>query len=139
MRCGADHMIPVAYEEVNLATCPVMAVEEFVSIGSTLGWNMESGYFFTVISWTSDGKSIRGSSPISAPSMTKSLQAYAREAGERTHFTMHSFRSGGVIVQALDGSDLSTIMTRAFWKRPQTAWRYMRLMEVVAPGSQAMP
>jgi len=66
--------------------------------------------------------------------MTKSLQTYARDADEQTHFTMHSFRSGGAIPEALDGSDISTIITRAFWKRPQTAWRYMRLMEVLAPG-----
>lgn len=26
-------------------------------------------------------------------------------------------------------------MQKAYWKNPKTAWRYMRLMEVVAPGS----
>ena len=26
-------------------------------------------------------------------------------------------------------------MERAFWKRPSTAWRYMRIMEVVSPGT----
>lgn len=25
---------------------------------------------------------------------------------------------------------------KAYWKNPKTAWRYMRLMEVVAPGSE---
>ena len=26
-------------------------------------------------------------------------------------------------------------MERAFWKRPSTAWRYVRIMEVVSPGA----
>ena len=68
-----------------------------------------------------------GASPISAPSMAKSLQAYARDAGERALFTMHSFRSRGAIAQVLDGSDLSTIMTRAFWEGPSDG------VEVYAP------
>ena len=50
---------------------------------------------------------------------------------------MHSFRSGGAISQALAGETLASIMQRAFWKRPSTAWRYMRLMQVVAPGSES--
>ena len=50
---------------------------------------------------------------------------------------MHSFRSGGAISQALAGENLASIMQRAFWKRPSTAWRYVRLMQVVAPGSES--
>ena len=48
---------------------------------------------------------------------------------------MHLFRAGGAISRALAGESLSTIMQRAYWKNPKTAWRYMRLMEVVAPGA----
>ena len=50
---------------------------------------------------------------------------------------MPSFRSGGAISQALAGENLASIMQKAFWKRPSTAWRYMRLMQVVAPGSES--
>ena len=50
---------------------------------------------------------------------------------------MHSFRSGGAIPQALAGETLASIMQRAFRKRPSTAWRFMRLMQVVAPGSES--
>jgi len=41
------------------------------------------------------GIPFRGAFPISAPSMTKSLQVYAQDADEQTHYTMHSFRSEG--------------------------------------------
>lgn len=53
---------------------------------------------------------------------------------ERQAFSLHSFRSGGAVSRALAGDSLSTIMQRAYWKSPKTAWRYMRLMEVIAPG-----
>ena len=48
---------------------------------------------------------------------------------------MHSFRSEGAITRALRGQDLFSIMERAFWKRPSTAWRYMSIMELVSPGA----
>ena len=67
--------------------------------------------------------------------MTKALKVHARNAGERTAFTMHSFRSGGALTRALAGEDLPTVMQRAFWKKPSTAWRYLRLMEVLILGS----
>ena len=55
------------------------------------------------------------------------LEVHARNAGERTVFTMHSFRSGGALTLALAGEDLPTVMQRAFWKKPSTACRYLRL------------
>ena len=78
---------------------------------------------------------MRGSRPVSAPQMTTALRAYAVAAGERGKYSMHSFRSGGAISQALAGENLRSIMQRAFWKQPSTAWRYMRLVQVVAPGT----
>ena len=42
---------------------------------------------------------------------------------------------GGAVTRALRGEDLPSIMERAFWKRPSTARRYMKIMEVVPPGA----
>ena len=67
--------------------------------------------------------------------MTTAPKAYAIAAGERGEHSMHFFRSGGAISQPLAGEDLRSIMLRAFWKQPSTVWRYMRLMQVVAPGT----
>lgn len=36
------------------------------------------------------------------------------------------------------GDSLSTIMPTAYWKNPKTAWRYIRLVEVLAPGSEGL-
>ena len=65
----------------------------------------------------------------------KGAIVHAPNAGERTAFTMHSFRSGGPVTQALAGEDLPTVVQRAFLKKPSTAWRYLRLVEVLIPGS----
>ena len=136
LRSGADHLLTVSYDQQCWTTCPVRAVEQFVATGTASGWDMTKGYLFPTISpGKSGGLPVRGSRPISAPQMTTALKAYAVAAGERGEYSMHSFRSGGAISQALAGENLQSIMQRAFWKQPSTAWRYMRLMQVVAPGT----
>ena len=138
MRDGADHLLTIAYDNQSLAICPVRAVEQYIRIGSAVGWDMTKGYLFpTITPGTGKSGPRRGTSPLSAAQMTRSLKTYAIAAGERGEFSMHSFRSGGAISQALAGDDITSIMQRAFWKRPNTAWRYMRSMQVVAPGSEA--
>ena len=136
MRDGADHLMTVEYDTKRMTTCPIRAVEQYIAVGTALGWNMTQGYLFPRISRRPNtGAPIRGKTPISAPDMTKALKVHARNGGERTAFTMHSFRSGGALTRALTGEDLPTVMQRAFWKKPSTAWRYLRLMEVLIPGS----
>ena len=136
LRSGADHLLTVSYDQQCWATCPVRAVEQFVATGTASGWDMTKGYLFLTIS---PGKSVvlpvRGSRPVSAPQMTTALKAYAVAAGERGEYSMHFFRSAGAISQVLAGENLQSIMQRAFWKQPSTAWRYLRLVQVVAPGT----
>ena len=69
--------------------------------------------------------------------MTKALKAYFIAAGEHGKYSMHSFRAGGTISQALAGENLRSIMQRFYLKQPSKVWRYMRLMQVVAPGTSA--
>ena len=99
---------------------PVRGVEQYIAIGTALGWNMTQGYLFPRSS-RRPNTHIRGKTPISAPDMTKVLKEHARNAGERTAFTMHSFRSKGPLTRALAGEDPPTVMQRAFWKKPSTA------------------
>lgn len=135
-RDGADHIITVPYDEKDISICPVRAVEQWISIATHVGWDMTSGYVFPEISQKDNTRiPIREKKGVTAQSMTLELKKHAQRAGERQDFTLHSFRSGGAITRALAGDSLETIMQKAYWKNPKTAWRYMRLMEVVAPGS----
>ena len=97
---------------------------------------MAGGHLLSAISCGRNDKAIRGSLPISAAKMSAALKKYAQAVGETQEFSLHSFRSGGALTRALAGDSLSTVMQRAYWKNPKTAWRYMRLMEVVAPRSE---
>ena len=136
MRDGADHLMTVEYDTKRMTTCPIRAVEQYIAVGTALDWNMTQGHLFPRISRRPNtGAPIRGKTPISAPDMTKALKVHARNAGERTAFTMHSFKYGGALTRDLAGEDLPTVMQRAFWKKLSTAWRYLRLMEVLIPGS----
>ena len=122
MRDGADHFMTVEYDTKRMTTCPIRAVEQHIAVGTALGWNMTQGYLFPRISRRPNtGAPIRGKTPISAPDMTKALKVHVRNAGERTAFTMHSFRSGGALTRALAGKDLPTVMQRACWKKPSMA------------------
>ena len=135
MRDGADHLMTVEYDTNRMTTCPISAVEQYIAVGTALGWNITQGYLFPRISQRPNtGALVRGKMPISAPDKTKALKVHARNAGERTSFTMHSFRLGGALTRALAGEDLPTVMQRAFLNKPSTAWRYLRLMEVLIPG-----
>ena len=72
---------------------------------------------------------------MSPAEMAHALKSHAWAAGEKAAFSVHSFRSGEGSYKGPEREDLSSIMERAFWKRPSTAWRYMRIMEVVSPGA----
>ena len=122
-RDGADHILTVPYDEKYVAVCPVRAVTQLINIGKGVRWDMTGGYLFSKISCGRNGKAIRGSLPISAAKMSAALKKYAQAVGETQEFSLHFFRSGGALTRTLAGNSLSTVMQRAYWKNPKTAWR----------------
>ena len=50
MRDGADHLMTVEYDSTRMTTCPVRAVEQYIAVGTALGWKMTQGYLFPRIS-----------------------------------------------------------------------------------------
>ena len=135
MRDGADHLITIPLEEGNLATCPIRAVGPWIAVGTNAGWDMTQGYLFPHITAGADRVPVRGSLFLTAPQMTFLLNQHSVAARENQDFSMHSFRSGRAVSRACAGEDVSTIMQSAFWKSPKTAWRYMRLAEVLPPAT----
>lgn len=136
MRKDDAHILTVPYEEKHLDTCPIRAIEQFVAVGTYVGWDMTKGYLFPdILADKKTGKPIRSLKSLTRAQMTVLLQARASAANVPGAFTMHSFRSGGAVSRALAGDDLSTVMHRGYWKSPKTAWRYMQLAKVTAPGT----
>ena len=113
MRDSADHLMTVEHDTKYKAACPIRAVEQYIAVGTALGWNMTEGCIFTKISQRPNmGTPIRGKTSISAPDMTKALKVHARTAEERTAFDMHSFRSVGALARTLAGEGLPTVVQR---------------------------
>ena len=50
MRDGADHLMTVEYDTKRMTTCPIRAVEQYIAVGTALGWNITQGYLFPRIS-----------------------------------------------------------------------------------------
>ena len=40
MRDGADHLMTVEYDTKRMTKCPIRAVEQYIAVGTALGWNM---------------------------------------------------------------------------------------------------
>ena len=40
----------VEYDTKRMTTCPIRAVEQYIAVGTALGWNMTQGYLFPRIS-----------------------------------------------------------------------------------------
>lgn len=135
-RDGADHILTIPYDLKVIEICPIRAIEQLVAVATCVGWDMTKGYLFPSISEKKGIQNpVREKTAVITQSMSSALKVYAKQAGSKQEFSLHSFRSGGAVSRALAGDSLSSIMHKAYWKNPKTAWRYMRLMEVVAPGS----
>ena len=82
------------------------------------------------------GWPVQGSQPFSETNVVKTKMSH--QEGRRAHsiLSMHPFRSGGGVSRALAGDSTSTMMQRTVKENPPTASRYMRLMEVVFPGTE---
>ena len=50
MRDGGDHLMTIYYDTKCMATCPIRAAEQYIAVGTALGWNMTEGYLFLRIS-----------------------------------------------------------------------------------------
>ena len=66
MQDGADHRMTVEYDTKRMTTsCPVRAVEEYIAVGTALGWNSTEGYLFPrVFRRPNTGKPFRGKTSI---------------------------------------------------------------------------
>ena len=62
---------------------------------------------------------------ITAPRMTATLQAHLRAGGLPYHFTMHSFRVGGLLSKSLAGTAVDEIMKIGGWKTERVERYYI--------------
>ena len=105
----------------NPQTCALRGVTEYISAALSIGWDLTAGYLFPVVE--SNGE--RSSVAITAPRMTATLPAHLRAGGLPDHFTMHSFRVGGLLSKSLAGTAVDEIMKIGGWKNERVARYYI--------------
>ena len=93
--------------------------------GQSVGWDLSQGFLFSEIK--SDGPLAKARRPaaLKPSDMTAQLKAHLRAAGMQDKHTMHSFRTGGALAQALADESLQAIMQRVQWKTSRVALHYV--------------
>lgn len=134
-RDEADHVLAVEYDRESLTLGPVTAVERYVEVAKAVEWDMAAGYLLSATSGRRQAPR-RESKPVTATYMTAELKKHAKAANLEQELSTNSFRAGGGELPGVGGGvTFEGNAERAYWKDPKTAWRCMRLMEVVAPGA----
>ena len=113
--------------------CPVKLMEEYVRFGATIGVNMSVGYLYTKI----DSACRRDLERLSTSHLNARFKFYLHRAGMDNcnqgdlKLSIHSLRAGSAITKLLEGQSLKKVMYDAYWKKLSTAWRYIKLLQVV--------
>ena len=120
----------------NDPTCPVRAFLEYrAESNRELGWDWDTGSFpvFPYIGQRGDRLS-----PVTPQAMGQRFHKHlercnlTREAAGSERLvieSLHGLRAGGALHMALRGKSLTDIMTQGFWKSPQTALKYIGILE----------
>ena len=115
--------------------CPVRLMEEYVRYGFSIGINMSIGYLYTSI----DEFLVRSVVKLSPAFVNSRFRFYLHRAGMDASnqgdlkLSIHSLRAGSAISKILEGQSLRKVMYDAYWKSPATAWKYIKLYQVLFP------
>jgi len=131
-----NHVFGVVPDDTNDPWyCPVKLMEEYVRFGATIEVNMSVGYLYTKI----DSACRRDLERLSTSHLNARFRFYLHRAGMDNcnqgdlKLSIHSLRAGSAITKLLEGQSLKKVMYDAYWKNPSTAWRYIKLLQVVFP------
>lgn len=118
------------------AICPVAAVQQYFEAVRTCNWEMGRGYLFPVIDVDGSTEAAKREVSMTPELMTAWLKFYAGRAGvaDKGH-TMHSFRVGTAVSQALQGRSIINIIQCVFLKSERVARRYTGIG--VTPGPES--
>lgn len=121
LRANRAESVVVLADSENYQTCAFRAVHSYIEAANQLGWDLETGYLFPEV----EGDGTRSALPLTSKRMTALLQSHLKYAGLPTHFTMHSFRVGGSVSEALAGTSIDEIMKLGGWKTEKMAQSYV--------------
>ena len=113
--------------------CTVRLMDDLDRFATEAGIKREGNRFFTKIK---NGKRILANIPTDY--MTERLRKHMKRANMKVEqgrlvVSIHSLRSGGPLTRMLEGDSRQKVMFEAYWKNPKTAWKYIKLLEVMGP------
>ena len=111
--------------------CLIKAIEPYIAISSALSLGLLSGFLFCPPNYL--GKIQNKQLPNST--FQSRLRSYLQEVNIYNGETLHSFRAGLAITLALSGSQLAHIMEHVGWRHAPTVSHYLKLAQVLRPGS----
>ena len=132
LRDGSSNLFGIRHHS-NPSLCPINGIELYIDI-SVLVVDLSTGFLFRPS--TPRGRIVNehmGSSTIQ--SRLRFYDFYLQEASIDDRETLHSFRAGAAITLALSGSKLNDIMSHVGWYSLLAASRYLKLAQVLHPGS----
>ena len=119
--------------------CAVAILDEYVRFARDMGLDMCSGYLFFNI----DNKLQPINGKMDSTEMSLNLKKYIKLVGldlqQDLPVSLQSYRAGGAISKFLDGVPMQKVMSDAIWKEPKTAWKYMKILQVLKPFQSTTP
>ena len=115
--------------------CPVLLMEDYVRFGFSIGVDMSVGFLYTKI----DGFGARSIEKLSSAHVNARFRFFLDRVGMDNNnqgdlkLSIHSLRAGSAITKVLEGQSLKKVMYDAYWKNPATAWKYLKLFQVLFP------
>ena len=133
LRDGTRQMFGLQPDDVTPEICAVRLMDDFDEFTRKAGIETRGNRLFTKIK---NGRRILGNIPTDY--LTERLRKYLKKADievnqGRLVVSIHSLRAGGPASKLLEGDHLKKVMFEAYWKNPKTAWRYIKLLEVLGP------
>ena len=126
LRKGGAQAVPIRPDPTLPAIGPVAALATYFDAAHSCGWNLGRGYLFPQVDHTLPLPTARWDRAMSPQLMTARLRHHMETAGlTNKKYTMHSFRVGSAVSQALQGTSLVDIMRNVFWKSEVVAKRYV--------------
>ena len=115
--------------------CPVHLMEDYVQFGYSIGVDMSVGFLYTKI----DENRERSPDKLTTGYVNARFRFYLEKVGMDNNnqgdlkLSIHSLRAGSAITKILQGQSLKKVMYDAYWKNPATAWKYLKLFQVLFP------
>ena len=137
LRSGITHSFGLSWgpDKKDPWACACQLLEEYVAFAKSMGLEVLKGYLYFEVDYQMNKIPGRLDPSIMTLNLKKYMKLTNLDLGQGLPVSMQSFRSRGAISKILnfDRKPLQKVMYDACWSNHKTAWRYMKILEVLVP------